>query len=146
MTKISQHMSILVMVAGNLRSLGLLFGFSVVALYCQYSNADEDGSTSAAVNHVVLVWFKAEHRSDEFLEAIVRETLKLKDIDAVRDLRAGKSIANDRRVVDDSFDMGIWILFDNAADRDSYVEHPLHVDYLQRGIEGKVEKLVIYDF
>ncbi len=39
----------------------------------------------------------------------------------------------------------IWTLFDTTEDRDTYVSHPLQVDYL-RGIGEKVERLVIYDF
>lgn len=124
--------------------LALLLGFSPLALYWQTAQADQPAED--AINHVVLVWFKAEHRNSKFLDDIMRATRKLKNIDVVKALRVGKSIASDRPTVDDSFDMGIWLLFDNTADRDTYVADPLHVDYLKQSIEGKVEKVLIYDF
>lgn len=118
----------------------LLRGTALCLLACVAS-----GALAQTLNHVVLVWLK-DPGNEAQVEAIVDHADSLTAIPGVLAVTAGRSIPSDRKVVDDSFTVGLNILLRSADDIAAYLEHPIHRDYVKTYVDGKAEKLLIYDF
>jgi hypothetical protein len=58
----------------------------------------------------------------------------------------GRAIASDRKIVDDSFDLGIHAVFANQQDMQTYLSHPEHIVFVNQFVKPKLEKLLVYDF
>ena len=98
------------------------------------------------INHIVLVWFKAGVSQAEINE-VIQETKTLKQyIPQIQSLSLGRAIPSDRKIVDDSFDLGIQLQFENQADMDAYLTHPKHITFVKTFIKPKLAKLLVYDF
>lgn len=76
---------------------------------------------------------------------MVAATRTLQSIPEVVNVSAGRAIASDRFMVDDSFDVGVTMVFDNAADMKAYVSHETDKKFLKTYIAGKTRCVVIYD-
>jgi hypothetical protein len=98
-----------------------------------------------SVNHVVLVWLKAD-TAPEVRESIIEGSRQLKAIPGIRDLRVGKAIPSERPIVDDSFSFGILMRFDSVADMNAYLADPKHVQFVDTQVKPYLEKLLVYDF
>ena len=119
--------------------LVLLFAAGVSACTCtQIRNSD-------SVTHVVMVWFNDSVTQDD-IDTVARRTLELRDIPQLVDIKVGKAIPSDRPIVDDSFDLGLVMTFDSVESMNIYVEHPIHVKFVEQYLKGKVDRLVVYDF
>lgn len=98
------------------------------------------------VNHVVLVWFKPDTTQTD-IDEVIRETNKLPlFIPQIKSMRLGRAIASDRKMVDDSFDLGIYLLFANQQDMATYLSHPKHVTFVNQFVKPRLERLLVYDF
>lgn len=95
--------------------------------------------------HVVLVWLKepgnVAHRSQ-----IVNASKRLEAIDGVIRVDAGQSIPSDRAVVDDSFDVGLYIELESPQALQAYATDPLHLEILKNDIAPLTERYIVYDF
>ncbi len=49
-------------------------------------------------------------------------------------------------MVDSSFDIGSAMMFKSHQDIEEYFAHPIHVDFIEKHIKGKVESAVAYNF
>lgn len=98
-----------------------------------------------AVNHVVLVWLKAD-TAPEVREKIIEGSKTLKTIPGILDLQVGKAIPSERPIVDDSFSLGLYMRFDTVADMNAYLTDPKHVEFVDTQVRPYLEKLVVYDF
>jgi len=92
-----------------------------------------------------MVWLKQDI-SNEQRDLIMSSAQQLADIPGVTHVRSGLPIASERSIVDDSFSFGITINLTSAAHINTYLQHPLHVNYVDTHIKGKARKLLIYDF
>lgn len=97
------------------------------------------------VSHVVVLWFKPGTPAED-IAAAGEQADMLKQIEGVIGVRQGPAMASDRSHVDDSFDLGLLISFDSEAAMRAYVSDPIHKAYVKRYINGRVEKLLVYDF
>ncbi len=100
---------------------------------------------AATLSHVVLVWMPAG-ASAEDIEAAMSHSAELMAIPGVVAVKAGRPLASERPVVDDSFTFGVHIELQDKAVLPGYLQHPVHVEYVDRYLKGKMEKLLIYDF
>jgi len=66
----------------------------------------------ARVNHVVLLWFDKGIAETDLTE-ITAQAKALMDIPGVRTLQVGPAIHSDRKIVDDSFHLGLLFQFDS---------------------------------
>lgn len=108
----------------------------------------EDTASSekdSMVTHVVMVWLKAEVSAQQ-REIIMSSAQQLAEIPGVMRVQSGLAIASERPIVDDSFSFGINIQLTNAAQLNQYLQHPIHVNYVDTHIKGNTRKLLIYDF
>jgi hypothetical protein len=69
----------------------------------------------------------------------------LAKIPAVRHLWAGGPAMTPREVVDNSYDVGLCVVLDDAAGHDVYQEHPLHKEFIARN-KPHWKRVQIYDF
>ena len=102
--------------------------------------------TAGDIQHVVLVWFN-EDVSEQHIQQVIEESYALQQsIPQIRSVRIGRAIESDRKMVDDSFDIGLVMSFDTLQDLRDYEQHPEHKAFLARYVKGRVAKLLIYDF
>lgn len=98
-----------------------------------------------ALAHVVLVWLKepgnADHRNQ-----LIRASQRLADIDGVMNVTTGQSIPSDRDIVDDSFDVGLYVELESIEALQSYATDPLHLDILKNDIAPITQRYIVYDF
>lgn len=97
------------------------------------------------VIHVVLVWLKepgnAEHR-----QRIIEGSKKLEGIPGIRELRVGQAIPSERDVVDDSFDIGLYMTFPSEKAMQAYLTHIEHVEIVKNEFMPLMERYLVYDF
>lgn len=101
---------------------------------------------TGAVHHLVFVWLKPEYKNQAYVNTLQAETLKLAKIPGVVSLSAGKAIASQRPIVDDSFDLGVIMTFQSVEQMNQYLQHPQHQSFVNQYVKGKAERLTVYDF
>lgn len=95
--------------------------------------------------HLVFFWLTPNTPAD------IREQMRqdavgmLKDIPTVKHVFAGKPAMTPREVVDNTYDVGLCVVFDDSAGHDAYQPHPIH-----KSFGGKYSKywskVKVYDF
>ena len=71
---------------------------------------------------------------------------QLKEIPYIQEMRIGKSIPSDRTIVDDSFDVGLYMIFANQEDMQRYLVHPDHKNAVKTVLKPLASKIQVYDF
>ena len=97
------------------------------------------------LNHVVLCWLK-EPGHKENIDKIITMTQSFQSIPVVLDAQAGRVVMSDRRIVDDSFDVGILIQVQNEEALKQYLDHPRHQKAKDEILLPLIEKVLVYDF
>jgi hypothetical protein len=94
---------------------------------------------------VVLFWLKepgnARHR-----QQIIEASESFRSIPGVLDVSAGEVVPGDRKIVDDSFDVGLVITFRTREDMLAYLVHPVHEQATHDSLLPVVKKIIVYDF
>ncbi len=103
--------------------------------------------TTAAdrVNHIVLCWLK-EPCNIAHRKKIIEASESFRKIPKVLEVRVGQVVPSDRKIVDDSFDVGISISFPNTGDMNAYLNHPVHTNAVEEVLRPLAKKIVVYDF
>ncbi len=118
-------------------------------LFCGACNSNtttvtQEVKPDGKIHHVVLCWLKdagnAKHR-----ETIIQASQIFKDIPNVLSVSAGKVLPSERKLVDDSFDVGIIITFNNKQDMEEYIVHPIHVKMVEEKLKPLVKQIAVYD-
>ena len=123
------------------------FGWLLAAVTLAWAGPWAHGSAQPEelVVHVVLVWLKdagnVEHRRQ-----IIDATRKLADIPGVIDVHVGEPVPSDRQVVDDSFDVGLYLTFANADDMQAYLVDARHQAAVREIFGPLSERYIAYDF
>lgn len=103
------------------------------------------GQAEQQLVHVVLLWLNepgnTEHRQ-QFMDAC----RKFNVIPGVLDMRIGEPVESDRQVVDDSFDVGLYVTVENKQALDNYLKHPIHVAAVNSVLKPIADKIIVYDF
>lgn len=69
----------------------------------------------------------------------------LAKIPTVKHLWAGEAAMTPREVVDNSYDVGLCVIFDDAKAHDIYQKHELHQQFIARNKEHW-QRVQVYDF
>ena len=107
---------------------------------CAGLGALQDG----ALQHVVLVWLKDAGNAEQRAR-IIEVSKSFRDIPGVLDVQAGKAIASERDIVDDSFDVGILVVVPDERRLAEYLAHPIHQQAKNDVLLPLVEKILVYD-
>lgn len=75
--------------------------------------------------HSVYFWLKPELTAEERAQFFV-DIQSLRSIAGVRGCYIGKPDANDRPVIDSSYDCGLILVFDDKAAEEAYILDPIH--------------------
>ncbi|MDH5190371.1 MAG: Dabb family protein [Gammaproteobacteria bacterium] len=108
---------------------------------CTFHQLDNSGQS---IQHVVIVWFKSD-TSEETIKTIIEETRRLKQIPGILGLSVGHSVPSQRKIVDDSFDIGIVMRFPDKTTMDRYINHPQHIDFVKTWVKPHIRKIIVYD-
>ena len=73
-------------------------------------------------------------------------TQSFQSIPGVLDAQAGRVVLSDRKIVDDSFDVGILIQVQDEAALQQYLDHPRHQKAKEEIFLPLIEKVLVYDF
>ncbi|MFK7814924.1 MAG: Dabb family protein [Gammaproteobacteria bacterium] len=116
--------------------------FCVALFAC--TTTPEDKAQDIPVIHIVLVWLN-DSDNEEHLQQVIDTSNQLKEIPVVQELRVGKSISSDRKIVDDSFDVGIYMKFHSASDMEDYLVHEKHKQAVKTVLKPLANKILVYD-
>ena len=120
----------------------MVAGLSFGAVGCQANGSKDRGGVQ--VEHVVLCWLKQP--GDEAAVRRILETSRMfESIPGVVKVRAGRPVPSTRPVVDDSFDVGLLITFEDEAALHGYDQHPTHVKAVREVLRPLAAKILIYD-
>ena len=129
----------------QLLSIGILAAiFTVVSIVvCGEVPRAAEGRTQKLLRHVVLFKFKAD-----VTEAQIREvteafgTLRQK-IKTIQDFEWGTDVSPEKKA--DGFTHCFLVTFHSAADRDAYLPHQAHQDFVK--IAGpRIDKVLVVDY
>lgn len=119
----------------------LLLAAIIIPGLCHAADAD-----SVVITHVVIAWLKPEFRSEEYISKLLQANERLREIPQVQSLQTGTALKSERKMVDDSFDIGNAMTFNSEQDMQDYLVHPLHVEFIDTYIKGKTEKAIVFNF
>ena len=121
----------------------LLLVFTVSVFNCATNQSK--ASVKNRVNHVVLCWLKepgnASHR-----QKIIETSKTFQKIPGVLEVRVGESIPSERAIVEDGFDVCIFMSFANTNDMTRYINHSQHKKTAEEVLGPLVQRIVVYDF
>jgi hypothetical protein len=95
-------------------------------------------------SHVVILWTdpKQPKAADELVEGANKF---LKPIPGVIEMYAGKMVGSHRPVVDQTYQVGLNILFKDKKTQDDYQVHPEHMKFVEI-VKRVCTKVLVYDF
>ncbi len=96
------------------------------------------------VVHVVVMWFKDGGMGAQ-RQQVIDVTRGFKEIPGVLDIRVGETMQVDGGI-DNSFSVGMYIVLENEAALDGYMNHPIHLAAKQSGLLDGLERMVVYNF
>ena len=99
----------------------------------------------ATVVHIVLVWLK-EPGNPEHRQRIVAATREFEAIPGVIDVSVGEVAPSDRPIVDDSFDVGLYLTFSSVDAMNTYLADDRHQQALREIFRPLSERYIVYDF
>ncbi len=125
----------------------MIFRTSILALTLLFSGCAHFANTHAdsTVNHVVLIWLK-DSGNEEQRQKVITASNTLADIPGLEAIQIGSSIPSDRKIVDDSFDVGVYMQFKDEATMNRYISNPQHINVVKTHVMPLADKIVIYDF
>jgi hypothetical protein len=96
-------------------------------------------------SHIVIFWTKPEVKNAA--DALIEGANKyLKDIPGILHFHVGKMVPSHRSVVDQSYHVGLNIVFKDKESQDKYQEHPRHIEFVEKVFKPNCSKVVVYDF
>ncbi len=99
----------------------------------------------ATVVHIGLVWLK-EPGNPEHRQRIISATRELETIPGVIDISVGEAVPSDRPIVDDSFDVGLYLTFSSVEAMNTYLADERHQQVLRDVFRPLSERYIVYDF
>jgi len=96
-------------------------------------------------SHVVIFWTDPAkpNAADELVAGAARYLARAPGI---QHFHVGKMSASPRPVVDQSYQVGLNIVFDSKRSQDDYQTHPLHLEFVEKIFKPNCRKVVVYDF
>jgi hypothetical protein len=125
------------------RWIWLLLFATAAAFPLSVFTAEPDGD--ATVVHIVLVWRK-EPGKPEHRQRIIDAPREFETIPGVIDVRVGEAVPSDRPIVDDSFDVGLYMTFSSVEAMNTYLADERHQQALREVFRPLSERYIVYDF
>jgi hypothetical protein len=96
-------------------------------------------------SHVVIFWTDPAqpNAADDLLAGCDQY---LKSIPGVLQYHAGKMVGSPRPVVDQSYQVGLNVVFPDKQAHDAYQIHPQHLEFVEKHVKKMVQRVLVYDF
>ncbi len=98
------------------------------------------------ISHCVIFWIKPDAAADAADVLLAGCEEYLKPLPGVVNYHAGKMVPSPRAVVDQSYQVGLNLIFTDKAAEEAYQIHPRHLEFVEKVFKPICEKAVIYDF
>lgn len=96
-------------------------------------------------SHVVIFWTKPE--LPEAADALIAGAEKyLRPIPLAKSFHLGHMVPSHRPVVDQSYQVGLHLLFEDKAAEAAYQVHPLHLEFVEKVFKPNCVRATIFDF
>ena len=93
--------------------------------------------------HHVFFWLK-DSASQEDLNQLIEGLKKLSKASTIREFHIGIPANTSRGVIDSSYSVSWLLLFENAADQDTYQTDPIHLNFIDE-CSRLWSKVIVYD-
>jgi hypothetical protein len=124
----------------------LLIGMALVLSLLPACQQGKDRPESTPnVHHVVVCWLN-EPGNKEVRQKVIEVSRGFSEIPGVIDVRTGRVIHSEREIVDSSFDVAIYLSFENEQKLFEYLNHPIHKEAVEKTLKQLVRKVIVYDF
>lgn len=127
----------------NIKFLHIIIFISSLLPACQQSK--DNTHSISNVHHVVVCWLN-EPGNEEARQKVIEVSRGFSAIPGVIDIRAGRVIHSEREIVDNSFDVAIYLSFENEQRLFEYLSHPIHKKAVEKTLKPLVRKVIVYDF
>jgi hypothetical protein len=99
----------------------------------------------ARFSHIVIFWTDptVPTAADELIAGANKY---LKPIPGVLHFHVGKMAPSHRPVVDQSYQVGLNVVFPDKKAQDDYQVHPLHIEFIEKVFKRVCKRAVVYDF
>lgn len=97
------------------------------------------------LSHVVIFWTHPENpgAADEL---VAGANQYLKSIPGVVTFHVGKMVASHRPVVNQTYQVGLNIVFASKEAQDAYQNHPSHLEFVDKVFKRLCKGVMVYDF
>ncbi len=96
-------------------------------------------------SHVVIFWTDPAN-PEAANQLIAGANRYLRSIPGILHFHVGKMATSHRPVVDQSYQVGLNIVFASKQAQDDYQAHPQHVEFVEKVFKVVGKRVVIYDF
>lgn len=96
-------------------------------------------------SHVVIFWTDPA-QPDAVARLLAGADQYLKPIPGVLHYHVGRMVPSHRPVVDQSYQVGLHVVFADKQSQDAYQVHPLHLEFVDRVFKPVCKRVVVYDF
>ena len=93
--------------------------------------------------HHVFFWLKNSGNAEDRAQLIMG-LKKLSAVKTIRQFHIGKPAQTNRDVIERSYSISWFVLFDNAADQESYQSDPIHLKFVDE-CSHLWSKVVVHD-
>ena len=118
---------------------------AMILIFASSCSVFKEQPPKQRINHVVFCWLKEPGNAVKRAQ-IVQVSKDFKNIPGVLEVRAGEVITSSRDIVEDSYDVAIYLTFHTEADLDAYIKHPDHVAAVKSILKPFTKKVLVYDF
>ncbi len=136
----------------NLSGIVLVVVAGALAMNAARGEDKKDGSGSASNKaapyvHVVIFTIKKDAPEGTTDKVIADCQELLAKIPSVRDLKAGKPAEKSTEIAKKNYQVGLLVLFDDYDGLKAYLDHKLHLEFLDRNKKFfETSELGVYDF
>ena len=104
-----------------------------------------DKAPEERINHIVFCWLKEPGNKVQRAQ-LIETSLTFQDIPGVLEVRAGEAVKSDRSIVDSSYDVAIFLTFNNTEDLQTYLDHEDHGAAVKKILRPLTSRVLVYDF
>jgi hypothetical protein len=107
------------------------------------AHSQQPSAKGKVLRHIVMYKFKDDQSKAQVQEVIDAFAGLPKKIDAIIDFEHGTNVSPEGK--SEGFTHCFVVTFRNEADRDHYLKHPAHDDYV-KVVKDRREKVIVFDY
>jgi len=116
-----------------------------LVLFLTSSNAPAANARSGQVTHVMLFWLKRSGNVDD-RNVLLRGLRTLRRVRGVNDVRVGRPLPVDPPGLEQSFDLGVVVIFRDREALEKFEHDPRRRRVLDTILEPLVRRYTVYNF